>query len=110
MIKARSAIENSLSTSLNFMEMQDIIKAIIKDPEIDLGYDYVPPVDEEIFIINEEELRHLEKIKEEPESGSGSVQNSQESDDLGKILMLILDTFFCNFARFNGAKIQKFKR
>ena len=40
MNKAKSAIENSLSTNLNFMEMKDIIKQIINDPNNDLGYEY----------------------------------------------------------------------
>ena len=40
MNKAKSAIENSLSTNLNFMEMKNIIKEIITDPNNDLGYEY----------------------------------------------------------------------
>ena len=40
MNKAKSAIENSLSKNLNFMEMKDIIKQIINDPNNDLGYEY----------------------------------------------------------------------
>ena len=55
MIKARSAIENTLSQNLNFMDLKDIIIAIIEDPDVDLGYEYVPQTDTSVFEIKEED-------------------------------------------------------
>ena len=54
MNKAKSAIENSLSTNLNFMEMKDIITKILSDPSLDLGYEYEPVDDPAVFNIEKE--------------------------------------------------------
>ena len=77
MIKARSAIENTLChESMNFLDLKDIIVAIIDDPDVDLGYEYVPQVDSSVFQIKEEDdiLGDLfYTIKEETEeSGTGT--------------------------------------
>lgn len=79
MSKSRSAIENSLSKNLDFMEMKDIIKEIIKDPDFDLGYDYAP-IDDNIYgkVQGEEEEKKLPQIEEQPES-------SEEEQEVQKI-------------------------
>lgn len=66
MSKARSAIENSLSKNLDFMEMRDIIREIVKDPGIDLGYEYSPGSDN-IYGKTIED-KNLPQIDEQPES------------------------------------------
>ena len=37
------------------MDLKDIIIAIIEDPDVDLGYEYVPQTDTSVFEIKEED-------------------------------------------------------
>ena len=56
MSKSKSAIENSLSTCLDFMEMKDVIEKIISDPTLDLGYEFSPPEKTEYDITKDPEV------------------------------------------------------
>ena len=70
MIKSRSAIENSLSSTLDFADMGDIINEIIKDPDADLGYEYCPVVDESKFEAKDEDFYNFDSLRQSSESDS----------------------------------------
>ena len=81
MVKAQSAIENTLSKGMSFMDLKDIIVAIINDPDIDLGYEYAPQEDDSVFRITEDDdlLKDLfYTIREESEEEYKSLPTSDE--------------------------------
>ena len=89
--KTRSAIENTLSSHLDFLELEDIIKQIISDPSLDLGYDYQPANDTSKFELNEEDKKDLdipEAICEEPDNWETESSDS-DSDPRKKTIKLL---------------------
>ena len=68
---------------MDFLELEDIIKQIISDPTLDLGYDYQPDSDTSKFELNEEDKKELdipEAICEEPDNWETESSDSSEKD------------------------------
>ena len=66
---------------MSFMDLKDIIVAIINDPDIDLGYEYAPQTDDSVFQIREDDelLKDLfYTIREESEEEYKSLPTSDE--------------------------------
>ena len=83
--KSRSAIENTLSSHLDFLELEDIIRQIINDPNLDLGYEYQPSTDTAKFELTEDDKKELdiqETIREEPENWESESSKSEQSEEL----------------------------
>ena len=79
--KTRSAIENTLSSHLDFLELEDIIRKIISDPTLDLGYTYEPSTDPMKFELDEEDKEKLEIWKPETTTIREEDERTSESSD-----------------------------
>ena len=77
---------------MDFLELEDIIKQIISDPTLDLGYDYQPASDTSKFELNEEDKKELdipEAICEEPDNWETESSDSSEKDPRKKTIKLL---------------------
>ena len=79
--KTRSAIENTLSSHLDFLELEDIIRKIINDPSLDLGYTYEPSTDPSKFELDEEDREKLGDWKPETFTIREEDERTSESSD-----------------------------
>ena len=76
--------------------MKEIIDEIVKDPDVDLGYEYVPQVDETKFVISDDEIYGFDYDRKSSESDKSDKSSlfgldTKKSQDMMDIQLKTLD-------------------